>query len=582
MSSKAETLLRVKQLRAEADALEQSIQTITPLAAIGKHFDESPATPLLSTDLAAQLEQQEQLMLNELKSYASRDMIKLTPRTEVLPALSTEGEQILAAGFTPDLDILRQVVQEGSYDLPKPNPVAGQLLKKKVVELQAGKLMLPGREAAEPVRELLKAQLAGDAAAAAAGAAALDADLAKTFALLSAELATQQEYFQHLTAISKGDHSAVSKDMIAVFTRRKWAANKKVTVHLIEKGPQFALEVQVQAKPVLTKKDLDNYIAGQMAPSRSLNIDYVRGRVPQTGHLHPLLKVREEYRKIFLNMGFTEMKTNNFVESSFWNFDTLFQPQHHPARDAHDTFFVRSPAKAALPTSAEGPCYVEAVKKVHSEGDFGSIGHRTPWKEDEAQKNILRTHTTAASARALKELADQGEFRPVKYFSIDRVFRNETLDHTHLAEFHQIEGLIADRNLSLAHLLSTLKEFFRALGMKDLRFKPAYNPYTEPSMEVFAFHPGLKKWIEVGNSGVFRPEMLRPMGLPEDVSVIAWGLSLERPTMILYGIDNIRDLCGHTIDLKLVKTNPFCRLKPSDEEAEETSTAAAAAAAASQ
>ncbi|VEL13983.1 unnamed protein product [Protopolystoma xenopodis] len=118
--------------------------------------------------------------------------------------------------------------------------------------------------------------------------------------------------------------------------------------------------------------------------------------------------------------------------------------------------------------------------------------------------------------------------RPVRYFSIDRVFRNESLDATHLAEFHQVEGLIADYGLGLAHLKAVIRAFFARLGLHKLRFKPAYNPYTEPSMEIFAFHPGLVKWVEIGNSGLFRPEMLRPMGLPDGLNVIAWGLSLER------------------------------------------------------
>ena len=96
--------------------------------------------------------------------------------------------------------------------------------------------------------------------------------------------------------------------------------------------------------------------------------------------------------------------------------------------------------------------------------------------------------------------------------------------------------------------------------MTKLRFKPAFNPYTEPSMEIFAFHPMLDKWVEVGNSGMFRPEMLEPMGLPDDVNVIAWGLSLERPTMIMYGIDNIRDLFGSKMQITSVKNNPICTL----------------------
>ena len=123
-----------------------------------------------------------------------------------------------------------------------------------------------------------------------------------------------------------------------------------------------------------------------------------------------------------------------------------------------------------------------------------------------------------------------------------------------------MEGVIADRGLTLGDLIGILHQFFQKLGIEKLRFKPAYNPYTEPSMEIFSYHEGLGKWVEIGNSGVFRPEMLLPMGLPEDVSVIAWGLSLERPTMIKYGIDNIRDLVGHKVDLNMVQRNPLCRI----------------------
>jgi len=239
-----------------------------------------------------------------------------------------------------------------------------------------------------------------------------------------------------------------------------------------------------------------------------------------------------------------------------WKWDSLFQPQQHPARDAHDTFFISDPAD----TSIFEEDYLARVKQIHSTGGHGSQGYGYDWKREEAAKNLLRTHTTAVSARMLYKLANQAEFTPQKYFSIDRVFRNETLDATHLAEFHQIEGVIADKDLTLGDLIGILYQFFKKLGIDKLRFKPAYNPYTEPSMEIFAFHPGLDKWVEIGNSGMFRPEMLLPMGLPEDVRVIAWGLSLERPTMIKYGIDNIRDLVGHRVDLDMVQRNPLCRI----------------------
>lgn len=155
----------------------------------------------------------------------------------------------------------------------------------------------------------------------------------------------------------------------------------------------------------------------------------------------------------------------------------------------------------------------------------------------------------------LYKLAQLGKenFKAQKFFSIDRVFRNETLDATHLAEFHQIEGVIVDKGIGLNNLLGILKLFFARIGIDKLKFKPAYNPYTEPSLEIFGYHPTLKKWVEIGNSGVFRPEMLEPMGFDKDVSVIAWGLSLERPTMIYYDIHNIRDLFGHKVSLKSTK-----------------------------
>ncbi|NWZ02433.1 SYFA ligase, partial [Loxia curvirostra] len=161
-------------------------------------------------------------------------------------------------------------------------------------------------------------------------------------------------------------------------------------------------------------------------------------------------------------------------------------PHKWPSRPPPLLFAPPDPAEAAqLP-----PGYCSKVKKVHSQGGYGSQGYRYEWKVEEAKKNLLRTHTTSASARALFRLARQEKFSPVKYFSIDRVFRNESLDATHLAEFHQVEGLVADRGLTLGHLMGILRQFFTKLGISQLRFKPAYNPYTEPSMEVFSYHEG--------------------------------------------------------------------------------------------
>lgn len=325
-------------------------------------------------------------------------------------------------------------------------------------------------------------------------------------------------------------------------------------VYIVGRGSGFTLEIRREEADLTDEMVANGSWREKKFKAYNFN---AKGQPLSCGHLHPLLKVRTEYRQIFLEMGFSEMPTNNYVESSFWNFDALFQAQQHPARDAHDTFFISDPAAATnFPDE-----YLARVKQVHSEGGFGSQGHGYIWSAAEAGKNLLRTHTTAVSARMLYKLAQQPEFTPAKYFSIDRVFRNEALDATHLAEFHQIEGLVADRDLSLGHLMGIIRSFFKKLGIRKLRFKPAYNPYTEPSMEVFSFHEGLNKWVEVGNSGVFRPEMLRPMGLPEDVSVIAWGLSLERPTMIKYGYNNIRDMFGPNVQLHRIYEAPLCRLE---------------------
>ncbi|KAI9323528.1 tRNA synthetases class II core domain (F)-domain-containing protein [Dichotomocladium elegans] len=340
--------------------------------------------------------------------------------------------------------------------------------------------------------------------------------------------------------------------------KRKLVEKQKSTSYKITKGKEFALEVKKEATDIT----FEMLQSGEWknASFKKYNFDAV-GVPPNGGYLHPLMKVRQEFREIFFEMGFEEMATNCFAESSFWNFDALYQPQQHPARDAHDTFFLKDPAN----TDRFPRDLMERIKTTHENGgNTGSTGYNYVWKEEDAGKMLLRTHTTAVSSNMLYKLAEKtketGEFRPAKYFSIDRVFRNESVDATHLAEFHQIEGVIADKNLTLGDLIGFMDVFFKKMGMNQIRFKPTYNPYTEPSMEIFSYHTDLKKWVEIGNSGMFRPEMLLPLGLPPDVRVIAWGLGLERPTMVKYNISNIRDLLGHKVRIDMIKEYPICRL----------------------
>ncbi|KAJ1800758.1 Phenylalanyl-tRNA synthetase, beta subunit, cytoplasmic [Coemansia sp. RSA 2399] len=346
-----------------------------------------------------------------------------------------------------------------------------------------------------------------------------------------------------------GEHP--QKDVLKDLKRRSLVKSTKFLSYAVNKGQNFSTDLKKQS----TDLTVEMLQSGQWknAEFKKFNFDSL-GVNLEGGNLHPIMKVREEFRQIFFQMGFEEMATNDFIETAFWNFDALYVPQQHSARDLQDTFFIGEPAQAN-----SLPGFWQTVKDAHEKGGYGSIGYRCPWSEAEAKRLVLRTHTTSVSSHVLNKLA-QEPYRPAKYFSIDRVYRNEATDCTHLAEFHQIEGVIVDKNMSLGSLIDFLNKFFRRMGLNKLRFKPAYNPYTEPSMEIFAWHDHFGKWIEIGNSGMFRPEMLRPLGLEEGVQVAGFGLSLERPTMLMYDIKDIRELVGHGVDLGLIKSGPACRL----------------------
>ncbi|MEM2637119.1 MAG: phenylalanine--tRNA ligase subunit alpha, partial [Candidatus Korarchaeota archaeon] len=267
------------------------------------------------------------------------------------------------------------------------------------------------------------------------------------------------------------------------------------------------------------------------------------------GRIHPLTWVMNMVREVFVSMGFEEYE-GPWIETSFWNMDAMFIPQHHPARDVQDTFYLNEYGK--LP----GNEIIAKVKAVHENGwKTGSIGYGMPWNPQTAMMLVLRSHTTAVTYRLLAK----GVRPPIKVFSIGRVFRNETPDPLHLPEFHQIEGFVYAKGLTLRHLMGYLKTFYEQFGITKLRFKPTYNPYTEPSMEIYAFNPAMNKWIEVANSGVFRPEATLPYGIK--YNIIAWGLAVERLAGLLFTIKDIRDLIGSRCDYDFIRRYPFREVK---------------------
>ena len=240
-------------------------------------------------------------------------------------------------------------------------------------------------------------------------------------------------------------------------------------------------------------------------------------------------------KKVWLEMGFKEMQ-GPLLQTSFWNFDALFTAQDHPAREMQDTFFIANPEKGKLPEKM----FVEGVKNAHENGfGTGSLGWRYKWNPGQAMKNVLRTHTTVLSARTIAAL--KKDDLPAKYFTVGKCFRNETVDWCHLFELCQVEGIVVDPDVTFKNLVGYLKEFYKKLGYSKVRIRPAYFPYTEMSAEVDVFHPVRKEWIELGGSGIFRPEVVKPL-LGIEVPVLAWGLGMERAISMYYGITDIRDL----------------------------------------
>jgi len=261
------------------------------------------------------------------------------------------------------------------------------------------------------------------------------------------------------------------------------------------------------------------------------------------GKRHVLGAYIEKIRRIFLSMGFTEID-GDFVQSAFWNFDALFQPQDHPARDQLDTFYLAKPSTVPLPEDR----VVTRVAKTHEDGGgTGSTGWRYRWDRREAERAVLRSHTTPITLHWLMEHPDP----PQKAFIIGRNFRPDAIDCKHLPEFHQIEGVVMEDGANLAQLIGTIETFYRRLGFTRVKFRPGFFPYTEPSMEPEG--QALDgRWMELGGSGVFRPEVTAPLGLK--APVLAWGLGLERVIMALEGIADIREL--YLSDLDWLRDHP--------------------------
>jgi phenylalanyl-tRNA synthetase alpha chain len=261
-----------------------------------------------------------------------------------------------------------------------------------------------------------------------------------------------------------------------------------------------------------------------------------------TGKKHPYREFLDTVKTKLVSMGFQEMR-GALVETEFWDMDALFMPQFHPARDIHDVYFVKEPSHAASMDEA----ILSHVAKVHENGaETGSTGWGYSFDIQRAKRLVLRSQGTAVSARTLASAPSV----PGKYFSIARCFRYDQVDATHATDFFQVEGIVLGEDINFRTLLGLLNLFAREVAQaKEVKFLPAYFPFTEPSVEMHVRHPRLG-WMELGGAGLFRPEVTLPLGVT--VPVIAWGLGLDRMAMVALGIHDIREL--FTDNLELIRT----------------------------
>lgn len=336
-------------------------------------------------------------------------------------------------------------------------------------------------------------------------------------------------------------------------------ANDKIIVEQLRKRKEILkFEAQKSKNALLTEKGKellkygikDDTIIDRITPSL-INSGTWKGKefrrfdvtapIPKltSGKKQPYREFLDTIMTKFTNMGFQEM-TGPIVETDFWDMDALYMPQFHSARDIQDAYSIKQPKSMELDDTI-----VKKIKETHENGGkTGSKGWQYTFDTNRTRRTLLRTQTTACSARTL---ASPHLKIPGKYFAITRCFRRDVIDATHLPEFNQVEGIIIEENLTLKHLFGLLRMFAKEMAnTEEIRIVPGYFPFTEPSAELFAKHPKLG-WIELGGAGILRPEVIFPL-TGKNITVLAWGLGIDRIGMMKLNITDIRQLFSTDIE----------------------------------
>lgn len=295
------------------------------------------------------------------------------------------------------------------------------------------------------------------------------------------------------------------------------------------KRPDFVIEDTTKLKEISLTENAKSL---EILKDSSGAID-VEAKAPEVfvARTHPLKDTIDEIREIFITLGFSEI-IGNMTQSSFWNFDALFTPQDHPARELQDTFYLDGISAKRIGTS-------EQIRKV---SESHKKGWNYLWDISEARKMVLRTHTTCVTIKHLAETNPE----EARVFSVGRVFRNEKVSYKHLVEFNQVEGVVVGKNATLRDLMGIQKEFYKRIGITKIKFWPTFFPYTEPSLQTMVYNDRLGKWVELFGMGIFRPEVTKPLGIKKPV--LAWGGGIERIAMLKYGLDDVREFYNNNLN----------------------------------
>ena len=311
----------------------------------------------------------------------------------------------------------------------------------------------------------------------------------------------------------------------------------KIDLTELLKRPDFIIENVVTSKKISLTDSAKSVDVSNTSGAIDVESDVPELFVART---HPLKDTIDEIREIFVTLGFSEI-FGNMTQSSFWNFDALFTPQDHPARELQDTFFLDDVSAKKIGTA-------EQIRKV---SDSHKKNWRYQWDINEARKMVLRTHTTCVTIKHLAENKPD----EARIFSLGRVFRNEKVSYKHLVEFNQIEGIVVGKDANLRNLMGIQREFYKRIGITKIKFWPTFFPYTEPSLQTMVYNEKLGKWIELFGMGIFRPEVTKPLGITKPV--LAWGGGIERIAMLKYGLTDVREFYNN--DLGWLRSNTKCQ-----------------------